>query len=24
VRLGAEIVEIREIDNPLQEFFEEG
>ena len=24
VKLGAEIVEIREIDNPLQEFFEEG
>ncbi len=24
VRLGAEIVEIRELDNPLQEFFEEG
>ncbi len=24
VKLGAEIVEIRELDNPLQEFFEEG
>lgn len=24
VRMGAEIVEIRELDNPLQEFFEEG
>ena len=24
VKLGAEIIEIRELDNPLQEFFEEG
>jgi len=23
VKLGAEIVELRELDNPLQEFFEE-